>query len=278
MLVHATALHRHIGIAGRRRKMPRSRHPHLIELEYGKALIQIVASARQSLHSLIAELPRILAEQDGTRVHELIRAARAHVSVPASVSASLSGRFATRVAEHARAQFARQVQAKLGVDLASMLPRLPAPRVRHDAANPLDTFIHENVALIASLGDTPLAEVGMMVTRAFTSGMRAETLADDIAERFSVAENRARLIARDQIGKLNGQVSAQQHKQMGIRKFIWRTVGDQRVRDEHSELEGQIFSYDDLPSEGLPGTPIQCRCSDEPVFDDILAELDALGD
>lgn len=277
LLVHATAMHRRIGLAARRRKMPRSRPPKLIEVEYAKALQRVVDRSRATVYTLLAELPRILEQQDGTRVHALIRAARTHASLSASDRVTLSSRFGSRVAEYARAQFAKQVKAKLGVELASLLPRLPASSVRHhDAANPLDAFVHENVALIESLGDTPLEEIGMLVTRAFTNGMRAETLAKDIAERFNVADNRAMLIARDQIGKLNGQVSANQHKQMGIRKFTWRTVGDNRVRDEHEELEGNVYSYDDPPAEGMPGSPIQCRCCDEPVFDDILDELDAL--
>ena len=43
-----------------------------------------------------------------------------------------------------------------------------------------------------------------------------------------------------------------------------------RVRDEHQELEGETFSYDDPPSEGLPGQPVLCRCFAEPVLDEIL--------
>jgi SPP1 gp7 family putative phage head morphogenesis protein len=52
-------------------------------------------------------------------------------------------------------------------------------------------------------------------------------------------------------------------------------VGDERVRDEHEGLDGEQFDYDDLPSEGLPGEPIQCRCYAEPV---LSAILDDTGD
>jgi hypothetical protein len=46
------------------------------------------------------------------------------------------------------------------------------------------------------------------------------------------------------------------------------------VRPEHVILHGNIFSYAEPPSEGLPGEPIMCRCSANPVFADILAQLD----
>ena len=35
--------------------------------------------------------------------------------------------------------------------------------------------------------------------------------------------------------------------------YIWRTVGDDKVRDSHAEREGCIFSWDDAPEGGHPG-------------------------
>jgi uncharacterized protein with gpF-like domain len=52
------------------------------------------------------------------------------------------------------------------------------------------------------------------------------------------------------------------------------------VRKHHVALEKQSeetpFPYASPPPEGLPGEPILCRCYAEPVFDDLLAELDDL--
>ncbi len=91
---------------------------------------------------------------------------------------------------------------------------------------------------------------------------------------FGFGERRSKLIARDQVGKLYGQLNASRQKDIGVEKFTWRTVGDERVRDEHEALDGEVFSYDDPPEEGLPGEEVLCRCSAEPLFSDLLAAAD----
>ena len=89
-------------------------------------------------------------------------------------------------------------------------------------------------------------------------------------ERYGMAEDDARRIARDQIGKLNAQVNQERQESMGVTRFVWRTMRDDRVRDEHQELEGEVFSWDDPPAEGLPGEDVQCRCYSEPDFSDLI--------
>lgn len=177
---------------------------------------------------------------------------------------SLAERYGRATSDHQRTQLRRQVRAALGIDLTTVDARVPAL---------LGHFVQENVALITSLGNQSMDNVQSIVTRAFTSGARHEDVADEIRDRFGVSERRARLIARDQIGKINGQINAARQREIGVRRFTWRTVGDERVRDEHQALNGQVFSYDDPPEEGLPGEPINCRCSAEPVLDDIFDEL-----
>jgi len=44
--------------------------------------------------------------------------------------------------------------------------------------------------------------------------------------------------------------------------FIWRTVGDDRVRGAHAALEGEIRSWGDSPD---PGEDYNCRCWAEPI-------------
>lgn len=46
--------------------------------------------------------------------------------------------------------------------------------------------------------------------------------------------------------------------------YIWRTVGDDKVRETHAERDGCIFSWDDAPEGGHPGEDYNCRCTAEP--------------
>lgn len=158
-------------------------------------------------------------------------------------------------------QFDRQVRAGLGTDLFHAEPKL----------GPLaENWVAENVSLITSIPGTYFSEVERAVTRGVAAGTRWEDIADELHDRLGVAESRARLIARDQVGKLYGQLQEARQTALGVDGFIWRTAGDNRVREEHAVLEGQRFPWDEPPAEGIPGEPINCRCFAEPDFTSIL--------
>jgi SPP1 gp7 family putative phage head morphogenesis protein len=133
---------------------------------------------------------------------------------------------------------------------------------------PLATgFVRENVALIKSLSRKHFDDLERRVLDAFRSGRRAESLSRQIREQYGASQKRAMLIARDQIGKLNGNLTRQRQKALGVERYIWRTSQDERVRSLHREREGKEFSWDEPPEDGHPGEPIQCRCTAEPVID-----------
>jgi len=204
---------------------------------------------------------------EGARARQLVDRARQQFQTAVHPNAidTLAGKFGKRTSDVQLALFKRQARAALGIDISTLDKGLPT-LIGHFAA--------ENVSLIKSLGNKTFDDIEKLATRAVTSGTRHEEMAADMEERFGIAERHARLIARDQIGKLNGQVTRARHKEVGINKFTWRTAGDERVRPEHDDLDGQEFSYDDPPSEGLPGEPVCCRCGEDPVFDDLLGAAD----
>lgn len=86
---------------------------------------------------------------------------------------------------------------------------------------------------------------------------------------MSVGESRAALIAVDQIGKFNGIITKLRQEKLGIKSYIWRSVGDERVRVTHKAFNGNKFSWDKGSPEGHPGQPIRCRCFAEPLFEEI---------
>ncbi len=49
-------------------------------------------------------------------------------------------------------------------------------------------------------------------------------------------------------------------KQNPVERYIWRTVGDERVRDGHAGREGQVFLWNNPPEGGHPGEDYNCRC------------------
>lgn len=91
-------------------------------------------------------------------------------------------------------------------------------------------------------------------------GLSVEDLKLLLFERGSVSESRAELIARDQTLKLNGQMTRVRQQNAGVESYTWSTSLDDRVREEHAALEGQIFRWDNPPEPGNPGDDYQCRC------------------
>ena len=268
-------LYRSLGLARPRRRVPRQQPPTALTREYARAILPIVEQTREVFSPLLREMPRLLTRANDERLRIDVGEAREVADLVARAKRSLEGaiaqpklealaiEFAQKTATYQRIQLSRQVHAALGVDIRIADGNVSAL---------LDAFAIENVALIKDIPAAIAANVEKATTRAVTSGTLWPDLAKELDARFGYGETRSRLIARDQVGKLYGQVAATRQKDLGIRRFVWRTVGDERVRDEHADRDGQIYSYDDPPDGELPGEPILCRCYPDPVFDDIFAD------
>jgi SPP1 gp7 family putative phage head morphogenesis protein len=137
----------------------------------------------------------------------------------------------------------------------------------------LKAFTRDNVELIQSIGTRALDEVSDILAKGSRIGSRVETIAKEIERRLDVAESRARLIARDQVNKLHGELTQFRQTSLGAKSYVWRTSLDSRVRDDHAEREGDDFDWSDPPEDGHPGQPVQCRCSAQFKADDLLKSL-----
>ena len=125
----------------------------------------------------------------------------------------------------------------------------------------LSGWVRDNVALIKSLPSTTFGEIEGVVLRGWRDGKRADVIAEEIRQRFGVARSRAELIASDQVGKLNGQLTRDRLLAVGVKRARWRTSEDGRVRPSHQSVKNRIFDLDEgIPGLGFPGQPIRCRC------------------
>lgn len=256
----------------RRRKLPRAGSTKPIERAYAKALRVFTDLARDELEPLLDMLPLLLRGADaerptfdvgeGKRASELIREAtrRMGLAMQPTQLEALAARFAADTAAFQRIQLNKQLRAALGADVFLSDRGLIAI---------VDSFVQENVSLIQDLVPKTYGEIEREITRAVAAGTPHRELAKTINQRFKLGEKRAALIARDQVGKFYGKVNENRQRTLGVDRFIWRTVNDERVRDDHRSLEGRIFTWANAP-EGGPGAPINCRCNAEPVLDDLL--------
>lgn len=165
------------------------------------------------------------------------------------------------VSRHNLAQFRKVFRQAIGVD-----PFKDEPWLRSQ----IDNFVEQNVALIKSVDEQYFSQVQETVFRGARQGKTAKEIAKEIRKRGKVAKSRSELIARDQVNKFNGQLNQLRQQDVGVTKYRWRTSLDERVRPEHASREGKVFSWDDPPSDGHPGEPIQCRCYAEPIIEDLI--------
>lgn len=109
--------------------------------------------------------------------------------------------------------------------------------------------------------------------QAIRTGVRAEVVARKIDERTGQANRHAGLIARDQIGKFYGSLNKARQEHLGVDRYTWRTMSDNRVRLEHYQRNGTKYAWSSPPEDGHPGHPINCRCWADPDVSALLASL-----
>jgi SPP1 gp7 family putative phage head morphogenesis protein len=105
-----------------------------------------------------------------------------------------------------------------------------------------------------------------------TQGYRFDRLIASIKNRYSVSENKATFLARQETSLFLAKFREKRFKDAGIRRYRWSTAHDDRVRHDHRHLNGIVFSYDEPPivdqktaRRGNPGQDYNCRCVDIPV-------------
>ena len=262
-------------------KQIRPQPPKQLERSYQRELLRMIKTYRLAVKNILyPKLPAIMEEASSLRPGQkmdsagdaakkakaLLKTAKDQVSQVYSPEevARIARKKGIEVADFNQEIADRNLKRVAGVDIYQDQPWL---------AGEVSLFTEQNVNLIQSIPDTAFSQVEDVVNRAIQQGLRAEDIEDEIEERFDVSESRARLIARDQVNKLNGQITMLRQTDLGVEKYIWRTSLDERVRDSHREKEGKVFRWDDPPEDtGHPGEDIQCRCTAEAVLDDLLDE------
>ncbi len=131
----------------------------------------------------------------------------------------------------------------------------------------LEGWVTENTQLVRNMNVQQVGKLETLFLRSLRDGSRSAQVVGDVAAILGgdgESINRARLIARDQIGKLDGQLTRQKQTEAGVDGYAWRGALDGRERPSHVAREGLIFKWNAPPPDGHPGQPVQCRCSAEP--------------
>jgi SPP1 gp7 family putative phage head morphogenesis protein len=247
-----------------------------------RRLDDLQAEVRRQLET---SLPAVLAEQSESVRHDAWSDTldqvleKLHISLRdrKSIDVNLvTADIGQRTSRWQDAEWQRTVHAVMGVKLHTQEPWL---------ADRLRAFTSTNAALIRTQTDRVVGFVENTVRAGVSAGRRPEVLAKELNQKFGVEKRHAKLIARDQVSKLNGELAEMRQRAVGVEAYYWETSDDARVRDgeakgskSHQTLDGMLCRWDDDTAYsdddgqtwkprvdinayiGKPGQDFQCRC------------------
>lgn len=158
-------------------------------------------------------------------------------------------------------QFVKTIHSSLSVNPIMQEPYLQTQ---------LKLFQNQNSDLITKLGSDQKERVQQTLYSNLSQGNGIEKIEEELKKSEGIGENRARLIARDQTNKFNGQLTQLRQQELGITSYVWTTSQDERVRPTHRVLDGETFTWEKGSKIGHPGQEINCRCIAQPIITDSM--------
>lgn len=142
-----------------------------------------------------------------------------------------------------------------------------------------------NVNKIVTVNSNYFDNIRELVNRSLRKGDSVKELKKSIIELTRTTENRAKLIAIDQVQKLNSDLERVRAQANGIKRYFWRTRKNLRTRQDHKDLEGAVIDYSYPPitvttgkragETNHAGQDIDCKCWSELVIEDLIGKTSA---
>jgi SPP1 gp7 family putative phage head morphogenesis protein len=261
------------------------KYPHGPEYAYRKILLnlnrqyKVILKKQMSPHvvSMATEatavnLPTGEVRQDALgwqdTLNNVMRKIAEDMTTPTNNAIKQMLRIGPQINQANKDQWRRLIRSQYGVDVIKEDP------TRFNAL--LANWSRNNSLLIKDIPSKTSSQIAEQTRTALIEGTNLKDLTKEIfdimSERTDVSDSRAKLIARDQTAKLNGQLTQERQQDIGVESYVWRTMGDERVRDTHDDNDGETFAWDNPPVEtGHPGEDYQCRCWAEPVLPEFVA-------
>ncbi|OTG95001.1 minor capsid protein [Acinetobacter sp. ANC 3832] len=162
-------------------------------------------------------------------------------------------------------QIAEHTKSQIGIDLTPFYQA-------SDIQSTVEMNIATNVALIKSIPQQYFDKLEALVMNALQTGLTNEELAQEIHKLGQSTEYRARLIAADQMGKINADINEKRQRSLGVESYDYLTSKDEKVRPLCRSHHGKTFKWDSPPAGGHPGKKVRCRCTAVPNYEDILID------
>jgi SPP1 gp7 family putative phage head morphogenesis protein len=242
-------------------------HPDAIAKAYDRALQQHIANVWiETIEEMI--FPLLQTFIDDLRLDSFMDDKFEQLKFRINVKSAIHAR---KLAE----KYANDINKFNAKQCLKVVKLLPLDRLIPNFDKAMHNFVTENVRLINGLQEETIRLLAQRITSGVRKGYTVAQLQKSIQYRFGIDKGvfktikaRMSLIALDQVGKLNGQLTRLRQTALGIVKYIWRTREDSRVRPAHRLRNGKSFRWASSPADGHPGEAIRCRCWAEPIITD----------
>ena len=139
--------------------------------------------------------------------------------------------------------------------------------------------------------DTPRAlvdKINSAIILGYSEGKSATSVQKEIQEEYNKAKKSNASTWAESVTYLNAQINKKNQEDAGVKKYMWYTRRDSRVRPCHRALDGKTIWWDSPPpdwhetkSQGRvysgkffhPGEAYGCRCSAVPIFEKDVSVL-----
>lgn len=228
-------------------------YPKPEEIKYRNELLKFVKTIEQGLNTYIMPVVKAMSGRfDDIRhddfVDELEQALENVRNFIKPYEVLLINRLisiARSLGNYTTKQVFNSLQNNVEVGLNNLAVDIFAARVSLVLEERYKVFALENAMLIRSIEEQLLSSVAVIVMESYKSGTGTEDIADQIYYRVNVSENRAKLIARDQIGKLHSKIIQDEAASLNIDYYVFSDSDDEQTRTSHHAMHNKICKFDD---------------------------------
>lgn len=141
-----------------------------------------------------------------------------------------------------------------------------------------NALIIETAVWVQKLRDETIQYFTANTLNAMANGKSVDTILSDFDDMVETRKNQAKFVAQNQIQNFNSLTTNIRAKNVGVTKAVWRTTGDEKVRDSHKDRDGKSFDIAEgcySSVDGLylqAGTDFNCRCYVDYVLEDDISE------
>lgn len=257
-------------------KLTATKEPKFVEVYYYKKLKELANLMKKEVSSKLIPLIMEKPTTNDANIPEILiilQQIRDKFSNLDFFASQVSNEVVSKVDENGRAKFITNVNKAVGVNMTKVLKQ-------EGLSDIVALQKQKNKVLIKSIPEQFFNDIEIQIQNGFGQGLRPEQIAKningikDVSSTYGKLENRCKLIARNEISTINSTITKKRYENLGVKKAIWRSSNDERVRDSHANRDGKEYDlskgcYDS--SDGLwiqAGMEINCRCTFTPIFDD----------